>query len=157
MNKDKVMFLWIISVIFSINSFAQDTIRVNDTIVKIIFNRSEAIPDSLTTDHEKVYEYSALALKSNKEISKDVSFLFKVKSLKRYKDIRGKSLLYNVKTDRKGRITYIKWLRDFKHRPFFDKFIVSYINKLIMKPAYKQVYGKRINIISSRILQIAII
>ena len=157
MNAYKVKVLWIIGVLFSLNSIAQDTIRVNNTIVKIIFNRSEAIPDNLTTDYEKVYEYSALPFKSNKEISKEVSCLFIAKSLKRYKDIRGESLLYNVKTDIKGNVNYIKWFRDFKHRHFFDKYIISYLNKLIMKPAYKQINGKRINIIASRVLQIAII
>jgi hypothetical protein len=155
---NKVTVFLVIGVLLSINSIAQDTIRVNDTIVRIISNRSEAIPDSLVKpDYEKVNEYSAIPLKSNNEISKEVSFLFKAKSFKRYEDIRGESLLYTVKTDKKGNITYIKWFRDFKHRLFFDKYIVSYLKKLIMKPAHKQVNGKRININSSRVLQIAII
>lgn len=139
-----------------IKAFAQDTIRVNDTIVKVIINRSDAVPDSSVNAYEKYYEQSATTVKSKKEISKEVCRLLKMKSLKRYNDIKGDTLLYLIKTDRKGHVTDIKWFREFKHLLFFNKYIVDYLKGLQMIPAYKKINDKKININSSRVLQVVI-
>lgn len=64
----KIILLTII-VLTSLSSIAQDTIRVNDTIVKIIVNHSEAIPDSLVKPDLRIdNKYSAIPLKPKEVI-----------------------------------------------------------------------------------------